>query len=143
MTINKFLLISWFIVLFCVCLCFLVSKIRTFEVPTFQSFKNHLILREGIDPTLPKNISCFLGDIDLIFKILKNSLDGSSGLFAMPLSFQTLRQWLTCGARPFPTTASGNLFRQRFQQSFLQNYFYSHKVSRDLSQNKHMGASTL
>ena len=65
-------LVSWL-------LGFLVSWFRSFE---FQSFNISLKLCwKVLIPCYHNSISCFLEDIDPIFKIFKNLLDGSSGLF--------------------------------------------------------------
>ena len=59
-------LVSWF-------LGFLVSWLLGFRVSLFLGFRVSLI------PYYQNIISCFLADIDPIFKIPKNLLDGSSG----------------------------------------------------------------
>ena len=79
MKINKIqsFLVYWF-------LSFLVPSFLGFEVSWFQSFRNPMI------PYYQMSISCFLIDIDLIFKIFKNLLHGSSGLSA-PVFSKTLK----------------------------------------------------
>ena len=56
-----------------------------FLVPSFQSFKNQCFL-EAIDPILPNFYVVFLIDTDLIFKMLKNLLDGSLGFYGSAFS---------------------------------------------------------
>ena len=65
-------LVSWFLSL-------LVSKLLGFLVSKFQM---------SMIPYYPNSISCFLEDIDPIFKMFKNCLDGSPGSFGTYL-FET------------------------------------------------------
>ena len=54
-----------------------VSHFQSFKFSKVQSFKNH---SKDIDPILSTFHFILLEDIDLIFKMLKSSLNGSSGL---------------------------------------------------------------
>ena len=75
-------LVCWFLGL-------LVSRFPGFKVPEFQSFKVSTISCYQI------SISCFLEDIDLIFKIFKISLDGSAGFSGSRL----FQNWQNMGFR--------------------------------------------
>ena len=78
-------LVSWF-------LGSTVPKFRSFKVSKFQRFEDskfqnlHLMsCLRILFPYYQHSISCFLEDIDPIFKIPKNLLVGSLGLFSPPL----------------------------------------------------------